>query len=569
MKRIVFLLIFLLLLFHPVSTYADDSWVIENFSSNLAVQPSGVVDVVETISVDFRNTPQYGIYRDIPYKYEVNGKEIYTKIAVSKVLQNNVPAKYATAENNGFEVISIGDTSIPLTGRNVYTITYTVTGIVHERANNDELYWNVTGFNWPVEIEKAEADVTMPEKGISSVSCSEGPSGYTSACQSNIESMQEAQFLVIRPLAASEGLTISVNFEKGFVPILTAHPPLSYGQNLLQWPIVLESLVIILVGIGFSWYVWYKYTGDFWLIIRVFGSSRKKNNAKPAVSKTEFTAPENLRPAEVGVLIRTRAETDYVTATIIDLASRGFIHIAEITKKWQFGSVDYLFTKTNSQDQNKKKTLRTYERLLLDTLFYKRIQVKLSSLTTPFYNDLGKVKAALYHDVIEKKLFPFDPEKNRKKYLTLALLIGVFGICMLYVGFTSYSVNAGEFGIGLLIDSLLFLFVYRYIPRRTPYGAQLYQRSLGFKQVIQRAERYKQLYTEKETIFTEILPFAIMFGLLEQYGKKMEKFGVQPGKIDWYTGPSIETTPGFAKRISLFSASMHAAITAKTSRELS
>lgn len=560
MKRIVFLLVFLFLLFHPVLTYADDSWVIENFSSNLAVQQSGVVDVVETISVDFRNTPQYGIYRAIPYEYEVNGKEIYTKITVSKVLQNNVPVKYSTSENNGFEVISIGDSSTPLIGRNVYTITYTVTGILHERANSDELYWNVTGFNWPVEIEKAEAEVLLPDKGIISASCSEGTSGNTSVCQSDTESFQGALFSIVKPLAPSQGFTIGVTFEKGLVPILTANPPLTYLQTLMQWPAAAESLLIILTGIVVCWYVWYKYTGDFLAFLKSFGRKNKKSTAQRAVIKAEFSPPDNLSPAEIGVLLKMQAQAECITATIIDLGFRGFLQIVEIPKKWQFGSVDYLFIKTVPQNQNDNKTMRSYERLLHNALFNKRIQVKLSRLPTPFYHDLGNVKNALYHDVIVKKLFPFDPEKNHKRYRTLSLLLGFFSLCMLYVGTTTHSINAGEFGIGLLVDSVLFFFIYRNAPHRTPYGTRMYERSLGFMQFIEQAERYKQRYIEKETSFNEIVPFALLSGSPEQFGRKMEKFAVRSDNTKWFIGNNHNTILDFTTNIRIFSDSMSRAI---------
>jgi hypothetical protein len=553
MKRAVILpLSLFFLLFHPFIAHADNSWIIENFNSNLSVQNSGVVTVVETISVDFRSNPHQGIYRDIPYEYEMNGKQIYTNIDVVKVLQNNLPAKYAMSESNGYEEISIGDPKIPVIGRNVYSITYTLTGILQGFSENDALLWNVTGYNWPVEIQKAEAEVEMPAKGILSIVCNEGSIGSTSACQSNTESSQDALFMAIMPLAASEGLTITVNYEKGLVPILTAQQPLTYLQDLMQWPQVLESLLIILAGIGVTGYVWYKYTGDIWLLGKLLGNKKSKEKTKNRITKVEFTSPENLRPAEIGVLLSGTAQAVTIPATVIDLAVRGFLHITEIPKKWRFGHVDYLFTKSVPLE---KKALLSYEQVLLDALFYKRIKVKLSSLSSPFYKDLEKVKNELYRDVIEKKLFPFDPEKNRKKYRFLAILLGAFGICMSYVGFTTHSIHAGEFGIGLIGDSILFFILYRYMPQRTPNGTELYQRSKGYVLFIERAERYKRRYSEKENAW-EILPFAIIFGLTRQFTNKMEKIGVQMKGTGFHT----EKTNAFIASVSNFSDSMTAAI---------
>jgi len=46
----------------------------------------------------------------------------------------------------------------------------------------------------------------------------------------------------------------------------------------------------------------------------------------------EFESPEKLRPAEVGVLIDERADTLDVTATIIDLAGRGFSRLLKLKR---------------------------------------------------------------------------------------------------------------------------------------------------------------------------------------------------------------------------------------------
>src|ERR1700688_376766 len=119
MKRLVFVFLFLIFLLIPNVVHADDSWLIENFNSNIAIQNSGVVTVVETISVDFRDNPKHGIYRDIPYLYESNGKQTYTQIDIAKVLQNNLPAKYTATQTNGYEEIQIGDPNQTITGRNI------------------------------------------------------------------------------------------------------------------------------------------------------------------------------------------------------------------------------------------------------------------------------------------------------------------------------------------------------------------------------------------------------------------------------------------------------------------
>src|SRR4029079_6193196 len=130
----------------------------------------------------------------------------------------------------------------------------------------------------------------------------------------------------------------------------------------------------------------------------------------------EFTPPENLPPALIGVLADEKADTLDVTATIIDLASRGFLTITEIPKSWIFGKTDYKLTST----QKDRSKLFGYEKELLTRLFTTN-EIKTSELKTKFYYDLAKVKSKLYEEVVNRKYFTADPEKTRTNYYVIGV----------------------------------------------------------------------------------------------------------------------------------------------------
>lgn len=563
MKRFIFFLISLVLLFiFPQSVQADDSWVIENFHSQIAIQQTGVVNVVETISVDFRNTPKHGIYRDIPYQYDDNGKQVYTAISLVSVLQNNIPIQYTTTQTNGYKEIKIGDPNNTIVGRNVYTITYTATGVLRQINNYDELYWNATGNDWPVSIEKAETTVTLPKDGITRVTCYEGVTGSQAPCQSNLDSQQTATFAATNVLASDSGLTIVVDFKKGLVPILTAKPPLPYWELLFVWPSVLVFAGIVFVGISFIGFFWYRNGRDYWFAGVLFGTKEQKGTAKPLRAhetiSVEFTPPEKLRPAEIGVLVDERADTLDVTATIIDLATRGYLTITEVPKKWMFGKIDYLLTKATPKKD--KLGLEAYEQLLLDRLFLKRRQVKLSSLKRTFYSDLKQVKQALYDDVVTKGLFQSDPEKVRRKYFFVSIVLLVGGIWWFVYGFNQMTVLFGDAGLGCALDGLILIIMSRYMPQRTAYGRELYRRSKGYYLFIGGAEKYRQRFYEKQNMFNEILPYAIVFGLTKKFAKQMQNMGITPQQTDWYIGSHPFVTGVFIGNIDTFSNSLSTAM---------
>ena len=78
-------------------------------------------------------------------------------------------------------------------------------------------------------------------------------------------------------------------------------------------------------------------------------------------------------------------------------------------------------------------------------------------------------------------------------------------------------------------------------------------------QFIERIERFKQ----QDIVFNEFVPFALLSGLPEQFGKKIEKFGVLSYNTNWFPGNNNETLADFTTRLSIFSDSMSSAIDAK------
>ena len=60
------------------------------------------------------------------------------------------------------ELIRIGDPNQQITGEHKYAIAYHVRRAINFIAGAPELYWNVTGNEWPYEIEQATATVHAP-----------------------------------------------------------------------------------------------------------------------------------------------------------------------------------------------------------------------------------------------------------------------------------------------------------------------------------------------------------------------------------------------------------------------
>jgi uncharacterized protein (TIGR04222 family) len=248
-----------------------------------------------------------------------------------------------------------------------------------------------------------------------------------------------------------------------------------------------------------------------------------------AITPVEFEPPDKLRPGQVGTLWDEVANPLDVTATIVDLAVRGYLRIDEIDKQGWFGKADWNLVKLKDGDK-----LKRYETILFDSLFSGRDQVKLSELKNTFASDLKKVQDALYDDTVEQGWFHARPDRTRTKWQVLAVLalIVAGGIAVLLAIFT----HAGLLGVPLVVGALVLLWGAKRMPRRTAKGTGTLRRVQGFRRFIEESEKERARFAERQHLFSEYLPYAIVFGATEKWAKAFAGLDGQLPQTSWYTG---------------------------------
>ena len=306
-----------------------------------------------------------------------------------------------------------------------------------------------------------------------------------------------------------EALTIVVGIEKGAV---TVAPPIleerwSVGRAFrVTGPTVTASGLVLLLGCGlFGYAVWTRgrdrrYQGS--QVDQVMGNPHGGTQRVPIgegddAAPVEFGPPEGIRPGQVGTLVDERANTLDVSATIVDLAVRGYLMIQEIPKEGLFGKPDWRLVRLEAPAE----ALMPYERLLLDGLFRDGGDVTLSSLRTTFAERLQKVEDSLYSDAKQQGWFTARPDKVRGRWALGGLgLTGVaIGIAVALAMFT----GLGLIGVALVLVGLLFLFGAGRMPARTAKGTAMLRRVRGYRQVIETADRYFAQWAEQENVFAE------------------------------------------------------------------
>ncbi|MDP3997727.1 MAG: DUF2207 domain-containing protein [Candidatus Andersenbacteria bacterium] len=558
-----------------VSVWAQEGWRINSLDSDLTVQPDGVLAVTESIAVDFGLLSKHGIYRDLPVTYqEENGSKSYTRITDITVIQDGTPAVVDTTSNGANLRIKIGDADRTISGKHDYVISYAVTGVLRAYEGFDELYWNVTGNEWEVPINEARATVTVPVP-VLRAACYKGVYGSKEKCDDLTQAEHKVTVAALG-LAAGEGLTVAVGWQSGAVPILTVAAPPTLADIIFAPVTLVTAGLVWLIGAGWLVRHWWKYGRDrYWarsVLPGVTSPGGDKNLAEKILPfgyrrpvSVEYESPNGLRPAEIGVLMDEKADTLDVSATIVDLAARGYLIITEISKKWLFGSVDYEFGRTDKGSAD----LLQYEHKLLEGLFDDGNKVKLSELKNKFYKDLEQVKDELYEEMVRKKLFAGRPDRVRALSFLLTAGLAVPGTVLVFLSLNSVG-NIGWLqrlllgaGIGLAAAAVVAALAAPFMPRKSGLGRELYERAKGYRLFVSGTEKYRARWLEDEGLFERVLPYAIVFGVTDKLAQAFREMGYQPQQPGWYHGAGVFNAAVFAANVDGFSKSLSSALASR------
>jgi len=259
----------------------------------------------------------------------------------------------------------------------------------------------------------------------------------------------------------------------------------------------------------------------------------------------EFAPPDGLRPGQLGTLVDEVANTLDVTATIIDLAVRGYLRIDEIPKHGLFGKADWTLTKLKGPDD-----LLAYERSLFGGLFKSGETVKLSALRNTFASQLSEVQNALYDDVVDHGWFVGRPDRIRLRWRIVGAvaLAAAFTLAVVLAAFT----GLGLVGIPLVLGGLLLLGGAGHMPRRTARGTGVLRRAEGFRRFINESEKERARFAEQQHLFSEYLPYAIVFGATDKWARAFAGLEGQLPEPTWYGGSNAFTAMSFSHSIDGF-----------------
>ena len=551
--------------------------VIRHFDEQIVISPDGTIEVTETIEAEFIGSNWHGIYRTIPVEYITPAGLTYTLLLepLSVTDDTGQLLKYEQSwqgRNTKFKIY------VPNPDNAMHTviIRYHVLNALTFFDDHDELYWNVTGNEWEARIEHASAMISLPAgvTGLHAISYS-GPFG-SRVQDAEVESRgNSVEFRSTHSLEFHEGLTAVVGWDKGFVHEPTASQKILFILRS-NWPIFIPVAVFILI---FYWW---------------WTSGRDPERDTITV---QYEPPDNLTPAECGTLVDGKVAMCDITATLVDLAVKGYLTIECQDQNLQPGIMkDYIFhLKKPLGDWDE---LKPHERQMLRGIFVPenpalmllaRLQdvsknlppvftqitsamamaapqqypaiptqyaaaaseashaiselekvplpkVALSDLQNRFSLHLPIIRNYIFDALRKDGYYLRRPDMHKHGIVVLGFLVA-FLILLLRNVLSSKTAAAPLPWIVAAVVSGIIIAVFGMFmtASRTVAGARAYAKVLGFEDFLGRVEKDQIERLEKTPeLFEKYLPYAMALRVEKKWVQVFSSIGVQPPQ--WYQG---------------------------------
>ncbi|MFH0830595.1 MAG: DUF2207 domain-containing protein [Parcubacteria group bacterium] len=576
------------------------SWEFVRWEAAYAVQSNGDVQVRETHAIRFDGSfTFYG--RTIPHRR-------LDDITNVRVVDESADRELSPAEYDITSTFFEGDPATDIEIRftladtvQTWSIYYTVVGGIGFFEEHDEFYWNVISHDRDVPIQSIEAVIQLPEEvdpgaiktthyqsGVGNVTeevvngrtirftagQAEPSSDFTIVVGWPTGSVKNPG--IVRVESFPSGADILVDGEDSFLetpaglrrdkeligvgpfalqisdfglksePTEVAVQPGKTSSLKLSvfdtWP---KKILAIFVVTSLALYALLPVWVALVLYLRWRKTGRDPKGRTTIIA--QFEPPDQAEPAVVGTLIDEKADLKDLSASIIDLAVRGYLVIEELPKKGL--SQDYKFM-LKKPDFRSDAKLRAFEVQLLDKVFGSKTEVKLSELKNKFYIYIVPIQKKLYEDVVQRGYFAISPQERRSKYTSWAgILIGLGFFGLFFYGL----------GVPIFVSGIVVGIFGRAAPQRTRTGVLATEHARGFKLYLYTAERYVVRKMTPET-FERFLPYAMVFDVEKQWAGKFKNIYTDRDPT-WYHS----ATPGMHFSALTLTSALHGLSSATTS----
>jgi len=471
-----------------------------------------------------------------------------------------------------------------------WIVKYKLHGAISFLSDKDELYWNAIGDGYDASISEVVVRVTIPEGAemselSSAVYIDENDGSFASG---GVIDDRTFEFSA-RNILPNSFVTIAAGWPKGLVD------QEAFWKDLFliywQWPAMILLIPFFII---------------LWKLIR-----RNKLRGR-GVIVPHYGPPRGMKPAEAEYLLSAYSSNRAWSATMIDLAVRGYISIEErdlseserkmkqlsktigkviimilgsmfglsaisfivesigsfeialIIPTLVTGSIAFLIfraaiKKKPGDDSGAYVVKRTdkktgddiagYEEFLMDAMLTDGELDMTSVKNSPKGTELAGEMAKAGRVLVEE----IDPEGRliMRRDMRAKIIIGVtvaLAIIGIIVMFSMFF--SDPFWAVFIAGSMISISIIASGSRLTKEGRILREEWLGFKLYLETAEKYR-IQNLTPDLFEKYLPYAMMFGIERKWARSFE--GMAVPSPAWYSGSA--TSFGAGGAVSGFSAS--------------
>lgn len=530
--RIVVFIAVLVVLAGGVASYpggaAAKSARYANFDVALVVRDDGSWLVTETQTVEFEGGPFARGYRSIPLARTTGITDVTVaerrgdslepfELVVDRDIDTD-NTEYTFNESGGSMDVrwTFGDT---YSESRTFVVSYVMNGALRSYPDqsppNQQVWFTAVGSALSAEtpIDNASVSVSLP----AAVSLSdpalviEGPGADEPALYS-----KDGQTFVWESGAIGSGDELTIRMQ--FPPLATAAPVPAWQtrddeqrareekneeQSALIHLMMLAAGLLFLAGGSVGGFgAWY---------------TKGRDPHTGLVADFVPSPPDDLPPGVAGALLDEVVHERDIVATILDLARRGVISMAEVgpigAENRKTG--DYLL-KLERRDADHPM----FEQRMLNAIFGVDAENgavgRLSQARPKIVNTYPVFRTDLYEELVKRGLFNRSPEATRKVWGRGGLIVAAAGVAGAIVGLVVSDwwvlIPAGALvGMGLVYRRLG-----KAMPRKTAAGAEKAATWAAFKRYLDDIEKYEKL-DESQAIFDRYLAFTTAFGIEESW----------------------------------------------------
>lgn len=473
------------------------AWRIERMDVGITVDGDGDAFVAETVTFGFQGEFSF-VTRSIPVG-EVEGID---HVVVSRdgreIPRGSAPGEYEVSEEGGRLLVrlhfALADTSA------TWTISYRVRGAVRFGESGDELRWHVFDAETPVPMDAVSVAVRLPgDLAPALLSIDADTGGRIPISSSLAPSTMTVEVVDVPPRTR---LWLRAGFPTGVVEYrwtLRRAAAFVAPKAGLALPLLTVAAVAFVVG-------------------RRRGGRRLE---PPATYLTE--PPRDLPPALAGALLDGRAGRDELVATVADLARRGYLEIGRRGRKGAGPTATsvtvHRVRPLDDLDGVDRAVARgLYLRKRKDTLEAEELRRRFTRMGQEF-------EEAVYAGLVALGYFHGSPGARRRRWRRtaggIALLVAAAVVALVYTDVGGW----GFLAIGGGLSSAIVFLAAPLAVRLTAEGLEARVRWAAFRDYLVELTRFPDVSRAQE-IFEGYLPYAVAFGVAEDWGRRFDDMEV-------------------------------------------